>query len=137
MQNNHRLLLRLAVLTSLIFLTSCAEWNIIEKSKKDIIKPKFKLTVVDDKLEIEGKYCTGDNKDVAGCVSVGEWNIALIRFKLVDSPGYFFDKFEICNGDTRMLLIAATLENGSNWKPSQLTKSLPNMRSRMKMASLI
>jgi len=110
MKTNNRFLSILAVLTGFIFLTSCVEWTIVKKSKEEIVKPTITLKVVNDTLEIKGKHCVDDLASVEGCVKVGKWNIALITFKLKDSPDYYFNKFEICEGSTADDLVGCELE---------------------------
>lgn len=105
MKTNHRLLLTLVVLTGFVFLTSCTQWKIIKKSKGEVIKPTISLQVVDNggegnKLVVTGKLCK-EHDSVEGCVTVGKSKVALITFKLKDSPGWYFEEFKLCKGNSK------------------------------------
>lgn len=109
MKASNKLLSVLAILAGLVFLTSCTKWKIVKKSVGDIIKPTIELRVDGDILTIVSQD-KAQCDDGPGCISVGRWNIALITFKLKESDGWRFTKFEICKGDSKDSLSGCSLD---------------------------
>jgi hypothetical protein len=108
MKASNKLLSVLAILAGLVFLTSCTQWRIVKNSVGDVIKPTIKLKIEDGALNFVSQDKATCNNG-PGCISVGQWNIALITFKLMESSGWHFTKFEICTGSTEADLIDCSL----------------------------
>ena len=109
MKTSNKLLSVLVVLAGLVLLTSCTKWKIVKKSVGDVIKPTIELEIDDGTLQIVSQD-KAKCESGPGCIEVGQWNIALITFKLKEPSGWHFTKFEICTGSTKASLSGCSLD---------------------------